>query len=66
MINFIHQGEVTVSDEDLIYFLDVAKDLNVTGLSSEDRESCTPISPRYELPENTDEVLTINQGAKGV
>ena len=62
----MYQGEVTVSDEDLINFLDVAKDLNVTGLSSEDRESCTPNSPRYEIPENTDEVLTINQGAKGL
>ena len=54
----MYQGEVTVSDEDLENFLEVAGDLKVTGLSPENGK--TFISSA-ELLENMDEILTINQ-----
>ena len=41
LVNFFYQGEVTVTEEDLGKFLDVAEDLQIIGLSPENRE-CFP------------------------
>ena len=53
----MYQAEVTVGDEDLENFLEVAGDHKVTRLSPENGETFIPSA---ELLENMDEVITIN------
>ena len=50
LINFMYQGEVTVSNEDIVNFLNVAEDLKVKGLSPEDGKRIWKIWTKFSLP----------------
>merc|ERR1719469_763573 len=52
LINFIHQGEVNVAEEDLNDFLEAAEDLKIRGLSE------GGFNPNQELPKEKEQKIT--------
>ena len=71
LVNFLYQDEVTVAEEDLDNFLDLAEDLKITGLSPENRENIPPseelpIIMADILPHNSNEELDINPDVEQV